>query len=462
LLKNREVIDMNIIVTGLNYKTTSIQIRERFTFNKNMLLRAIQTLQNRIGILECVIVSTCNRTEIYSVVDEINTGRNSIIGFLSEWFNTDQSELENIIYVKENDNAIRHLFRVSCGIDSLVIGETQILGQVKDAFFHSQQLNATNKIFNKLFKQVITFAKYVHTHTEIGKQAVSVSYAAVELGKKIFNNLSDKTVVILGAGRMGELTTKHLYSNGVKKIIVVNRTFEHAAELAKRFNGVALGLDQLSTALKDADIVISSLEAKCNIITKQQVQAIFEQRKYPLFLIDIGVPRNIDPEISYMEKAFLYDIDDLESIVKSNFQDRAKEADKIEDMIYEEVAEFKMWLDTLDVVPLITKLREKSMTVQEEAIHQIENKLPNLTEYELKVIRKFSKSIVNQLLNEPLIKMKQMVVDNPNKDELIEIFTQIFSLEEENKEKFQEPTVQSKGSDIKNIRFALNSVPIHS
>ena len=453
---------MNIIVTGLNYKTTSIKIRERFTFDKDLLLRAIQTLQSKIGIQECVIVSTCNRTEIYTVVDEIDTGRSSILAFLSEWFNTDQVELENIIDVKENDKAIRHLFRVSCGLDSLVIGETQILGQVKDAFYQSLKLNATNKIFNRFFKQAITFAKYVHTNTAIGKQAVSVSYVAVELGKKIFNDLSDKTVVILGAGKMSELTTKHLYSNGVKKIVVVNRTFEHALELAKRFNGVAFGLDQLSTALMDADIVISSLDANCNIITKQQVQGIFEKRNHPLFLIDIGVPRNIDPEISCMEKAFLYDIDDLESIVKSNFQDRAKEADKIEEMIFEEVTEFNMWLDTLDVVPLITELREKSMTVQEEAIHQIENKLPNLTEYELKVIRKFSKSIVTQILNEPLIKMKQMVVDNPNKDELIEIFTQIFSLEEENKEKFQEPTVQSKGSDIKSIRFAINSFPVHS
>ncbi|MED1472385.1 glutamyl-tRNA reductase [Bacillus salipaludis] len=453
---------MNIIVAGINFKTASIQIRERFTFNKNMLLRAIQTLQNRIGIQECVIVSTCNRTEIYCVVDEINTGRHSIIAFLSDWFNTDQSELENIIYVKESDRAIHHLFRVSCGLNSLVIGETQILGQIKDAFFQSLELSATNKIFNRLFKQAITLAKYVHTHTDIGRNAVSVSYAAVELGKKILHNLSDKTVVILGAGRMGELTAKHLYSNGVKKIIVVNRTIEHASELASRFDGVALGLDQLSTALKDADIVISSLEAKYNIITKQQVQGIFKQRKHPLFFIDIGVPRNIDPEIRYMEKAFLYNIDDLESIVKSNFQDRINEADKIEEMIYEEVASFKEWLDTLDVVPLITQLREKSITIHEEAIHQIEKKLPNLTEYELKIIRKFSKSIVNQLLNGPLIKMKQMVVDNSNKDELIEIITQIFSLEEERNKKLQESTVKSKRSEIKKIDFTLNSTPIHS
>ncbi|MCQ6281208.1 glutamyl-tRNA reductase [Bacillus sp. EB600] len=444
---------MNIIVTGLNYKTASVQIRERFAFNKKMLLRAIQTLQSRNGIQECVIVGTCNRTEIYSVVDQINTGRNSIIAFLAKWFNTEESELENIIYVKENDEAIRHLFRVTCGLDSLVIGETQILGQVKDAFIQSLQLKATDKIFNRLFKQSITLAKYVHTNTEIGQQPVSVSYAAVELGKKILNNISDKTVVILGAGKISELTAKHLYSNGVEKILVVNRTYGHAMELAERFNGVALGLDQISSALIDADIVISSIDTAGHIIKKQQIQAIIEERKQPLFMIDIAVPRNIDPEIGFMDNVFLYDIDDLESIVKVNLQDRAREARKIEVFIKKEVETFKMWLDTLEVIPLISRVRKRSMMIQEEVVFQIENKLPNLTEHDLKVIRKYSKSIVNQILHEPLINMKHLVVDNLNKTEMLDIFTQLFSLENERENQSHEPSVT-------NLEITLNKTPV--
>jgi glutamyl-tRNA reductase len=430
---------MNIIVAGLNYKTSPIQIREQFTFNKNMLLRAIQTLQDKSGIKECVIVSTCNRTEIYSVVENINTAKNTLITFLSEWFNSEESELKKIMYFKENNETIGHLFRVTCGLDSLVIGETQILGQVKDAFYQSLQLNATNKIFNRLFKQAITLAKYVHTNTEIGKQAVSVSYAAVELGKKIFNDISDKTVMILGAGKMGEITIKNLCANGVGKILVINRTYAHATKLAERFNGVALGFEQLLSAMIDADIVISSITAKGYIISKQQVQAIIEKRKKPLFLIDIAVPRNIDPEISYMDKVFLYDIDDLEGIVKANQQDRTKEAIKIEGIIENEIGKFNKWLETLEIVPLFSRVNERSITIQKVAMQQIENKLPSLSEHELKVIRKYFKSTINQILHDPLIKMKNIMVENPNKDEMIDIFSQIFSLEDEKEEKLQEP-----------------------
>lgn len=430
---------MNIIVAGLNYKTASIQIREQFTFTKNMLLRAIQTLQDKRGIKECVIVSTCNRTEIYSVVDNINTAKNSLITFLSEWFNSEESELKKFMYFKENNETIGHLFRVTCGLDSLVIGETQILGQVKDAFYQSLQLNATNKIFNRLFKQAITLAKYVQTNTEIGKQAVSVSYAAVELGKKIFNDISNKTVMILGAGKMGEITIKNLCANGVGKILVINRTYAHATKLAERFNGVALGFEQLLSAMIDADIVISSITANGYIISKQQVQAIIEKRKKPLFLIDIAVPRNIDPEISYMDKVFLYDIDDLEGIVKANLQDRTKEAIKIEGIIENEIGKFNKWLETLEIVPLFSRMNERSITIQNVAMQQIENKLPSLSEHELKVIRKYFKSTINQILHDPLIKMKNIMLENPNKDEIIDIFSQIFSLEDQKEEKPQEP-----------------------
>ena len=460
---------MHILVIGLNYKTAPVEIRERFAFKEEEKQQAVQNLRSAKSVQECVIVGTCNRTEIYAVVDQLHTGRHYMKAFLSAWFGIDKQEFTDYLYIKENDDAISHLFRVVCGLDSMILGETQILGQVRNSFILSQEGKATGTIFNTLFKQAITVAKRAHSETEIGKNAVSVSYAAVELGKKIFGYFDKKTVVILGAGKMGELTGKHLHANGVNRVIVVNRTMERAKSLALQFNGEACTFDQLPSALIAADIVISSTGAEGHVVTKEDIQVISKQRnRRPLFMIDIAVPRDLDPRINDLENVFLYDIDDLQGIVEANLQERAREAEKIGLMIGEEMAAFKSWLNTLGVVPLISALRDKSLRIQEEAIRNVENKLPHLTEKELRIIRKYSKTIVNQMLHDPLIRMKEMAAES-NRDDALDLFIKIFALEEElakqeriKEERMKQENVQLGSSDFRLPTLRVSEAAVRS
>ena len=250
---------MHTIVVGVNYRTAPVEIRERLSFVESELPQAMQALQEQKSILENVIVSTCNRTEIYAIVDQLHTGRYYIKQFLATWFKLPIESFSSYLFIYENDGAMEHLFRVTAGIDSMVLGETQILGQVRKSFLEAQERGTTGTVFNQLFKQSVTLAKRAHAETAIGENAVSVSYAAVELGKKIFGSLKQKHVVILGAGKMGELAIKNLHGSGAGKITVINRTFEKAQLLAEKFDGEAKSMQELQCALLEADILISSI-----------------------------------------------------------------------------------------------------------------------------------------------------------------------------------------------------------
>jgi glutamyl-tRNA reductase len=422
---------MNIIVVGIDYKHAPVEIREKLSFNSNELNEAVKKLSESKNILENVIISTCNRTEIYAIVDQAKPGRYYIKMFLAEWFGLEKEAFEPYLKIHEDHLAINHLFRVVCGLDSMVIGETQILGQMKDSFLLAQQEGTTGTIFNHLFKEAITLGKRSHSETEIGENAVSVSYAAVELAKKIFGGLENKTVLIYGAGKMGELTAKHLSSNGVTDVLVVNRTLEKATELAMRFSGQAYDNSNITNALAKADIVISSTGANGYVITKEMVESTLKARKgRPLFMVDIAVPRDLDPQLDELESIFLYDIDDLQGIVDANMQERMKEAEKIEGMIAIAINEYYHWLSTLGVVPVISALRDKALTIQAQTMESIERKMPDLTEREKKVLRKHTKSIVNQLLRDPISRLKEMSVE-PEAEDSLKMFSKIFAIEEE-------------------------------
>ncbi|ARK31622.1 glutamyl-tRNA reductase [Halalkalibacter krulwichiae] len=422
---------MHILVVGFNYKTAPVELREKFAFEEVELPNALNKLRNMKSILECTIISTCNRTEVYVVADQLHTGRHFTKTFLAEWFDLPKEEFIGYLDIREDQHAIEHLFRVSCGLDSMILGETQILGQVKDSFLLAQEQKATGTIFNQLFKQAVTVAKKAHTGTEIGANAVSVSYAAVELGKNIFGDFSNKHVVILGAGKMSELTAKHLHANGADQITVINRTEAKAAELAKRFLGQARPMEDLQQTLREADVLISSTGARDFVITKDMLTGTMKQRKgRPLFMVDIAVPRDLDPALAEFDDVYLYDIDDLQNIVEANLAERKREAEKIEIMIEAEIDEFKQWLNTLGVVPIITALRTKALAVQAETMESIERKLPNLTERERKVLNKHTKSIVNQLLRDPITKVKELAGES-EADATLELFTKIFALEDE-------------------------------
>ncbi|MDN4527028.1 glutamyl-tRNA reductase [Fictibacillus fluitans] len=445
---------MHILVVGLNYKTAPVEIREKVSFQPTELADAHKALRSRKSILECTIVSTCNRTEVYAVVDQLHTGRYYMKSFLAEWFSIETNDLNPFLFIREEEIAVEHLFRVAAGLDSMVLGETQILGQVRDSFLLAQQEGTTGTIFNHLFKQAITLAKRSHSETEIGENAVSVSYAAVELAKKIFGGLEKKDILIVGAGKMGELTAKHLHSNGVASVHVVNRTYEKALELAGRFNGTAHRMEELGSVLNIADIVITSTGSESYVITKDMVQAVLKQRKgRPLFMVDIAVPRDLDPSLNDLESVFLYDIDDLEGIVEANLAERKKEAEKIEIMIEGEIVAFQSWVNMLGVVPVITALREKALAVQAETMQSIERKMPHLSDREKKVLSKHTKSIVNQLLRDPIVRIKEQAGE-PGADQALEFFTKIFALEEEVKQ--QELKTEKETSKL---REASPSMP---
>lgn len=435
---------MYILQVGFNYVTTPVEIREKLAFSENTIESAIEELNQRKSILENVIISTCNRTEIYAVVDQIHTGRYYIKQFLSDWFDIPMDEFASYLEVNENDEAIEHLLRVSVGLHSMVLGETQILGQVRDSFLTAQKLKATGTIFNELFKRAVTFAKRAHKETAIGEHAVSVSYAAVELAKKIFGDITDKHVVIYGAGEMGELAVKNLYGAGVENITVINRTLNRAEELARQFKATAKTSDELEAVLQKADILISSTAAKEPVLSKKDIEPIQKVRKgKPLFLVDIAVPRDLDADISELDSVFLYDIDDLQHIVDKNLAERKEAAEAIEMQLEDEIYEFKEWVTTLGVVPVIRALREKALDIQSETFASIKRKIPDLTEREQKVISKHTKSIVNQLLKDPIIQAKEMAGEK-NSDELLSLFVDVFGIDEKVKKEAKRKSSRTK------------------
>ncbi len=443
---------MHTLMVGLNYRTAPVEIREKLTFDSESIGQAMKELKGKKSILENIIVSTCNRTEIYAVVDQLHTGRYYIKDFLSQWFGIDKEEFTPYLNIVEEEGVVDHLFHVTSGLNSMVVGETQILGQVRSSFLSAQDEGTSGTVFNHLFKQSITLAKRAHSETEIGSNAVSVSYAAVELAKKIFGDLSNKNVLILGAGKMGELAVQNLYGSGVGKVTVMNRTFEKAQGLADKFQGEAKAIEELQCALVEADIMISSTGAKGYVVTKEMMQDVERLRKgRPLFMVDIAVPRDLDPGLADLESVFLYDIDDLEGIVEANLQERKVAAEAIELMIESEIVEFKNWLNTLGVVPVISALRNKALAIQADTMESIERKMPNLSDRERKVLNKHTKSIINQLLRDPILQAKELAAQ-PNAEESLALFMKIFDIEDA---VFSEMGIQKEKSNLN--RVAVNS-----
>lgn len=439
---------MHTLVVGLSHQTAPIELREKFSFDPDRIAIALRTLRDMKSMLECVIVSTCNRTELYIVADQLHTGEYYAKTFLESWFRISKEEFVPHLYVKTNNGAVEHLFRVVSGLESLVIGETQILGQVKQAFQAALQAGTTGTLFNHLFKQAIKLGKKTHTQTEIGQNAVSVSYAAVELGKKLFTSFAKKTILLVGAGKMSELTAKHFKASGVNNVIVVNRTFSKAQELAAVFHGTAYPWENLAHALLEADVVVSSTGAKQHVITNELVQSVLADRKKPLFFIDIAVPRDIDPSVNQLDNAFLYNMDDLEEIVAANIGLREQEAVRVKEWITEELATFQEWLDTLGVVPVISALRSKSLQIQADAMTKIERKLPDLTEQQRRVINKQTKSIVNQMMHDPIMRMKELA-STEEKEAALKLFKHLFALE-----------LDDEPIDRAEVKVVPNSLPL--
>ena len=422
---------MKILVAGLNHNTADVEVREKVAFDGPRLDEGLRRFRGLPGIEEAMILSTCNRVELYAHVKDTLKASESIKDFLSEFHNVNRALLDKAIYTHDDVDAIRHIFRVASSLDSMVIGEPQILGQLKEAFETALEKKTTGILLNRLMKKAISVAKKVRSETKIAENAVSISFAAVELAKKIFTDLSGKVFMLLGAGEMAELAARHLMSNGVEEVIVANRSFERACDLSKEFNGRPVKLDDFLREMIHSDIVICSTGAPNYILMRDQMQKVMKERKQrPVFLIDISVPRNIDPRINDLDNVYLYNIDDLQGIVDTNMFERKKEAEKAEKIIEEEIEPFLKWLSSLDSVPTIVALREKAEEIKKEEFEKLMNRFPELEDRQKKAIEYMASAIINKLIHPPTKALKE---DPEDKDLMIAIIKKLYGINGEEK-----------------------------
>lgn len=398
---------MLIAVVGLNHRTAPVEVREKLSFSGNSLKGALIRLKSYPVIEGCAILSTCNRTEIYAATLEMDEGLNAIWDFLSRWSGVSISEIKNFTYCHTLYDTIRHIFRVAAGLDSMILGETQILGQVKEAYHQAVEYEASNRVLNTLFQQAITVGKRVRTETGIDQNAVSISYAAVELVRQHLGILADRLVLIVGAGKMSELTAKHLVASGVSGVIVSNRSFDRAQSLAEQFDGRAVKFNELYKYLEVADIVISCTAASHCVIRAREMSRVMEKRRgKKIFMIDIAVPRDIETDVGNLAGVTLYDIDDLKNVVDHNLAERRQAALKAEEIIEEELDEFMKWLGTQFVVPTVAALKNWGEEIKQKELRRALNRLGELSEHDRKVICSLANSIVNQILHVPVAQLK--------------------------------------------------------
>lgn len=351
---------MNIIVVGLSHKTATVEIREKVAFSPNQIEKPLGELTRLEGIIEGVIVSTCNRVEIYATTRDIAGGIARIKRFMADCHHLPFESLEPHLYSYHAENAIRHVFRVASSLDSMVVGEPQILGQIKTSYGYAAEFKSSGIILNRFLHKAFSVAKRVRTETKIASSAVSVAFAAVELAKKILGDLSDKTVMLLGAGETCELAAKHFLNSGVKGVLVTNRTFERAEKLAEEFGGEAVRFEELLDHIHRADIVLSSTGAPHCLVGPKDVKEALKRRRFrQIFFIDIAVPRDIDPKVDDVENAYLFTVDHLQEIIQANLAQRGLEAEKAEQIIDQEIGQFSKWLSTLEVTPTIIALRNR-------------------------------------------------------------------------------------------------------
>ncbi len=423
---------MKVFVAGLNHKIADVDVREKLAFNGPKLEEGLTKFKELPEVQEAIILSTCNRVELYANVRDAVKASESIKTFLSEFHNINRESLNDALYIYDDIKAVEHIFRVASSLDSMVIGEPQILGQLKDAFELAHKKKTTGVLLNRLMKKAISVAKRVRTETRIAENAVSISFAAVELAKKIFTDLSKKVFMLLGAGEMAELAAKHLISNGVKEVIVSNRTYERACELAKEFNGRPVKFYEFIQEMIRADIVICSTGASDYVLKKTQMQKVMKERKQrPVFIIDISVPRNIDPETNDLDNVYLYNIDDLQGVVDANRFERQKEAEKAERLVEEEVETFFKWQSSLDSVPTIIALREKAEEIKKEELDKLLSKFPGLGEKEKKAIEYMAAAITNKLIHPPTAALKE---DFEDKDIMVATIKRLYGIDGEKHE----------------------------
>jgi glutamyl-tRNA reductase len=397
----------SFFVAGMSHLTAPVDVRERLALEEAKVRDILADLSGKNGLGEIMILSTCNRVEVYGVADAPGEARQEAFSRLGASRDLALREIEPLLYTKTEAEAVRHVFRVAASLDSMLVGEPQILGQVKEAFALAQSANTVGPLLHSLMAQAFAVAKKVRTETEVGRHAVSVSFAAVELGRKIFGGLEDKAVLLVGAGEMAELAARHLMEQGARPVYVANRTLVRGQELARSLDGTAVPFDQLLSVMASVDIVIASTAAPEPIIRAAEVQRVLHARRArPLFLVDIAVPRNVEAAVNDLEDAFCYDVDDLRSVVDSNLRERQREAQRAEALVAREVERFAARLKELEVAPTIVALRDKLESIRRAEVDKALGRLAGADEETRRVVEALSQSIVNKILHAPMVKLR--------------------------------------------------------
>lgn len=435
---------MNLTLIGINHKTAPVAVRERLAIPDSRLAEATRILAQHPGISEAMVLSTCNRVELLVSSAAADPDLQS---FVREYFHLDTSSVAPSLYVYKGEDAVRHIFRVAASLDSMVVGEPQILGQVKEAYAIGRSVGAVHSSMDALLTRAFAVAKRVRTETQVGSSAVSIASVAVDLAKKIFGSLEGKTVYVVGAGKMSELAARHLMAHGAATIFVANRTHERAIKLAARFKGTAIRFDDLYNSAADADIIITSTGAPHAIFRREHAEKFLHQRKNrPIFFIDIAVPRDVSPELNQMDGIFVYDIDDLQSVVASHVSDRQREAERAEQIVEQEVRRFAERAQTLQAVPTIVSLQEHVETIRQAEIDKVRGRLGQLTPEQELAVESMTRGIVNKILHTPITTLKSAAREQEKGGEfttLLELVRRLFNL--------NRPQVEESRHDEENI-----------
>ncbi len=430
---------MPLITLGINHKTAPLDLRERLAFTPQTLPEALLSLKKLKHIEEASILSTCNRTEIYCVTSEGND--QSIIQWFSQFHGLDANLFRDHLYIHSHEETIRHAMKVACGLDSMVLGEPQIAGQMKDAYALANENGTIGQLLGKLFQRAFSVSKQVRTDTDIGSSPVSVAFAAVSLAKQIFGSLKETTVLLVGAGETIELTARHLHSQDVKNIIIANRSVERAQKLADEFHGKAISLQHIGEHLHCCDIVISSTASPLPIIGKGTVERALKQRKNePIFMVDLAVPRDIEPEVSSLNDVYLYSVDDLQSVIEENMENRQQAAEQAKEIIDSQVINFLDWQRSLSAVDVIAQIRQHTQDISQEVLNKAKKQLAAGQRAE-EVLEYLAYTLTNKFLHQPSTRLRQATQDD--RDDILNIAKNLF-LEKNNNKKDNRKNDQNK------------------
>ena len=417
---------MSLITLGLNHKTTPVEMRERLAFTPENLSDATQSLMNLDCVTEAAILSTCNRTELYCTIkqDNHNQSDQQLVEWFSQYHGFKPGDIQEHLYIHSHEETIRHTLRVASGLDSMVLGEPQILGQMKQAYTLAVNLGTVGMLLGKLFQHAFSVAKQVRTDTEIGASPVSVAFAAISLSKQIFGELNQLTALMIGAGETIELATRHLKASDIKHTIIANRSVENAQKLVEQYGGEAIALSQIPDYLHQADILISSTASQLPILGKGAVEKALKKRKHkPIFMVDIAVPRDVEPEVSELDDVYLYTVDDLQEIIEVNLESRKQAAEQAAEIINNQVDNFLNWQKTLEAVDVIREMRECAETLTSEVMDKAMKQLAQGKTTE-EVMQFLAHTLMNKFLHQPSIQLRQAGQDS--RHDLIEFARKLF------------------------------------